>query len=148
MRAIKGISSGKLAKLAAVNIETIRFYEREGLLAEPLRRNGRKIYFAADIERLRFIRQMQSWGFSLTEIRDFLTLFDDQQHSWEDVQGLAEQKIAQVERKIADLEEIRRILHNVKSQKEPIFSVKRCPLIRKLKNFRKNAAHSEQDEGG
>ncbi|MCL1988947.1 MAG: MerR family transcriptional regulator [Firmicutes bacterium] len=134
---MQGISSGKLAKLAGVNIETIRYYEREGLIPEPLRKNGRKLYFAADIERMRFIRQVQSLGFSLAEIRDFLALLDSGQSSWEDVQSLAEQKIVQVEQKISDLEEIRRILYNIKLRQEPIFSVERCPLVRKLKKFRK-----------
>ncbi len=68
---------GELAKQAGVNIQTVRFYERRGLLPEPTRKeSGYRIYGADDLHRLRFIRQAKTLGFSLNEIATILRMRD------------------------------------------------------------------------
>jgi DNA-binding transcriptional MerR regulator len=69
------VKIGKLAKQAGVNVQTVRFYERRGLLPEPPRReSGYRIYGPEDLHRLRFIRQAKALGFSLEEIREILRM--------------------------------------------------------------------------
>lgn len=74
---MKSLTVGNLAKQAGVNLETVRFYERRGLLPEPMRKeSGYRIYGADDLHRLRFIRQAKSLGFSLNEIATILRIRD------------------------------------------------------------------------
>ncbi|MEO8747579.1 MAG: MerR family transcriptional regulator, partial [Rhodanobacter sp.] len=75
------LTIGAVATRAGVRIDTIRFYEREGLLAEPVRRaSGYRQYDAAAVAQLRFSRRAEVLGFSLQEIRDLLALSRDRQH--------------------------------------------------------------------
>jgi len=72
---MKSLTVGHLAKQAGVNLETVRFYERRGLLPEPMRKeSGYRIYGADDLHRLRFIRQAKTLGFSLNEIATILQM--------------------------------------------------------------------------
>ena len=72
---MKSLTIGRLAKQAGVNLETVRFYERRGLLPEPMRKeSGYRIYGADDLHRLRFIRQAKTLGFSLNEIATILQM--------------------------------------------------------------------------
>jgi len=69
------VKIGELAKQAGVNVQTVRFYERHGLLSEPPRReSGYRIYSSEDLHRLRFIRQAKALGFSLKEITAILQM--------------------------------------------------------------------------
>src|SRR5690554_4508377 len=102
---------GELAKLAGVNIQTIRYYERRGLLTAPVRlESGYREYTPACLERMRFIRRAQDLGFTLSEIETLLTLRQDENTTAAQVKDRALAKIAAVEKKIADLETIRRAL--------------------------------------
>ncbi|NOY13263.1 MAG: heavy metal-responsive transcriptional regulator, partial [Deltaproteobacteria bacterium] len=98
------LTIGKLAKKAAVSIDSIRFYERRGLLAEPLRTEANyRIYPAEIAGRLRFIKQAQTLGFSLDEIRELLALQHDPAASRSEVKLKTEEKITDIRKKIQDL---------------------------------------------
>ena len=102
---------GELAERAGVNVQTVRYYERRGLLPEPERRaSGYRDYGTGDLTRLRFILRAKSLGFTLSEVEDLLELRVDPGRTAEDVRRQAEGKIADVEAKIRDLRRIRRAL--------------------------------------
>lgn len=96
------LTIGAVAKLAGVNVETIRYYQRRGLLAVPeLPLGSVRHYPEETVQRIRFIKRAQQLGFSLQEIVDLLQL-NDSKHCAE-TREIAEVKLSQLERKIADL---------------------------------------------
>ncbi len=102
------LTIGALARRAGVGVETVRFYEREGLLARPIRPGrGYRKYPESAIERIHFIRHAQSLGFSLEDIAGLLALRLTAGASCAAVRGRAAAKLADVEARIAKLEEIR-----------------------------------------
>ena len=97
---------GALARAAGVGVETVRYYQRRGLLAEPARPPGEvRRYGAEDVKRLRFIRSAQAAGFTLSEIGELIALdaSDDRKRARE----LAEARVAAIDEKIAELQEAR-----------------------------------------
>src|SRR2546427_8799052 len=99
---LENLTIGVFAKAAGVNVETIRFYQRKGLLPEPDRPYGSiRRYGEADVARVRFVKAAQRLGFSLDEVDELLTL-DDGTHCNE-ARQLAEQKLIDVRSKLADL---------------------------------------------
>jgi MerR family mercuric resistance operon transcriptional regulator len=98
---------GDLARAGGVSVETVRFYQRRGLLAEPPRGAGARRYAESDLERLRSIRAAQTAGFSLEEIA---TLFGLDQHDRAAARALAEARIAAIDEKIATLHTMRSAL--------------------------------------
>lgn len=99
---------GKLAKTTGINIETVRFYEREGLMPKPERTaGGHRLFDDSDIQRLRFIQHAKDVGFTLKEIHDLLFLRDSEIATCEDVCEMAKRKVAEIERKIEMLTEMR-----------------------------------------
>lgn len=106
------ITISRTAKLAGVGVETIRFYERRGLVAQPRqpRDGGYRVYDYDVIERIRFIRQAQELGFSLAEIGDLLSLRASPSADCGDVRIKAVAKRTEVNRKIAQLQHIRAAL--------------------------------------
>lgn len=107
-RNVNGMAVGELARRAGVNVQTVRYYERRGLLEEPARReSGYRAYPEATLDRLRFIRRAQELGFTLTEIGELLTLRLDPTTTAAEVKERAAQKIEEVEARIRDLERIK-----------------------------------------
>jgi len=105
------LTIGRLAKLAEVNIETIRYYERRGLLPEPSRTDaGYRLYGEESVARLRFIKQAQALGFTLEEIGELLALRVDAATSCGEVRHRAERKVADVAEKLRSLQAIQRAL--------------------------------------
>ena len=104
---------GALAKQAGVNLETVRFYEKERLLPKPERTSGgHRLYTAADVERLQFIQRAKGVGFTLKEIRTLVRVREaEPSESCEDVMELARRKLAEIEAKLAELGEMRTALH-------------------------------------
>jgi len=102
---------GKLAKQAGVGVETLRYYERRGLI-EPRRRtvSGYRVYDADAVLRLQFIRRCQSLGFSLDEVAELLTLSSQPDTSAAEVKHLTQLKINDIEARIRDLERMRSAL--------------------------------------
>ena len=125
----QGVSSltiGKLAAAGGVGVETIRFYQRKGLLAQPARESGIRRYGAEDFRRLRFIKQAQAAGFSLDEIRELLML--DAGEDRERARSLAASRIKALDAKIAELRAARNSLKRlatecVEGSKGP------CPIL-------------------
>lgn len=102
---LKGMSISRAAERAGVGVETIRFYERRGLIKQPPRprSGGYRLYEDAVVERIRFIRQAQELGFSLREIKELLSLRADPAADCSDVRVQAVTKREEVDRKIAQL---------------------------------------------
>jgi Cu(I)-responsive transcriptional regulator len=104
-------SIGDLAKATDTKVETIRYYERIGLLPEPERTAGNyRSYEAAHLGRLSFIRRARELGFSIDQVRNLLGLADQKDRSCETVDAIAREHLADVDRKIADLKGLRREL--------------------------------------
>ena len=122
---------GRLAKQAGVNIDTIRYYERNGLLPKPVRRaSGYREYEAADIGRLRFIVRAKDLGFALADIAELLSLSADR-----DVGGVkrrAEQRLEIVEHKIKELQRVRRGLKTLIDACPGHGDLERCPIVAAL----------------
>jgi len=105
------LTIGRLAKAGGVGVETIRFYQRKGLLEEPTRDTGVRRYDSEDLRRLRFIKQAQTAGFTLAEIKELLDLdaSDDRARARE----LANQRVASLDAKIAELKKARDALRRL-----------------------------------
>lgn len=111
------LSIGELGRRTDTKVETIRYYERIGLLAAPERTAGNyRAYGEAELNRLSFIRRARDLGFSIEQVRDLLDLSDRRDQSCATVDELARAHLVEVERKIADLEALRRELGALLSQ--------------------------------
>ncbi len=110
------LTIGKLAATTEVNIETIRYYQRLGLINEPPKPlSGFRVYPTSDVNRLRFIRRAQQLGFTLKEIHELLDLGDG--HCRE-VQVLAKQKLEKIDSHMKDLKAMRKALNALLTQCE------------------------------
>jgi MerR family transcriptional regulator, copper efflux regulator len=108
---MEGLTTAQLAKEGGVNVETIRYYERHGLLPKaPRTPSGYRAFSDDYVTRLRFIRHAQELGFTLREIKDLLNLRVKPTSSCADVRRKAEAKIAGIDQKIRHLEAIREAL--------------------------------------
>jgi len=122
---------GKLAKQANVTIDTIRYYERSGLLPRPARRgSGYREYGEADVKRLRFVRRAGALGFTLVEIADLLSL--SAQKNVAGVKKRAERRLSDVRHKIAELERVRRGLEDLVVACPGHGSLASCPILAAL----------------
>ena len=119
---------GRLAAKAGVNVETIRYYQRRGLLAEPAKPlNGHRRYPAASATRVRFIERAQLLGFTLEEIAGLLQL--DAAHACAETRNLAARKLLIIEQKLADLTTMRKALAKLKRQCDSLDRAGACPII-------------------
>jgi MerR family transcriptional regulator, mercuric resistance operon regulatory protein len=125
---------GEVASRAGVNIETLRYYERRGLLPEPDREaSGYRRYQDESVRVVRFIKRAQELGFSLADIEELLRLADGGPASCREVRELAAAKIAEVERRIESLEAMRRsLVALVKTCHRRAPSSRECPLIESI----------------
>ena len=134
---------GEVAKQSNVGIETIRYYEREGLLAEPERRpSGYRQYDQSVVSRLTFIRRTKELGFTLAEIKELLGLWFDSNTRCQHVRDKAEQKITDIEDKIRSLQKMKRSLKKVISECASRDKVEDCPLLEGLDNNGKKAGRN------
>ncbi len=130
---MKPLTIGQVARRAGVGIETVRFYERQGLLEEPERReSGYRQYGEDAIARLRFIRRAKGLGFSLKEIKDLLALRLDPAATRADVRRRAEAKVADIEAKIHDLQRMRQALLRLTASCRGHGPVSGCPILEAL----------------
>ncbi len=124
------LTIGKLANAAGVNVETIRFYERKGLLAQPQEpTEGFRQYPSEVLQRLRFIKRAQELGFTLDEIINLLMLGDG---DCLEVQSLAKQKLVLVSKKIADLQRLESNLSHLIDQCSSTSDLS-CPIVDSFK---------------
>jgi MerR family transcriptional regulator, copper efflux regulator len=138
---------GELARRAGVNVQTVRYYERRGLLPEPERRaSGYREYTADNLERLQFIRRAQELGFTLAEIAELLALRIDPQTPASAVKARAEAKISDIEAKIRDLQQIQHALEHLAGQcRGGVGPTGDCPLLAALGPL-DSARESEDDD--
>jgi DNA-binding transcriptional MerR regulator len=124
---------GELAGQGRVNLETIRYYERVGLLTAPKRTpSGHRAYASGDLLRLRFIRRVQSLGFTLNEIKELLALEVSPTQPCIDVVHQIEAKEHEIQVKIAHLQAIHRTLRQMKASCAGKCSVSECPILGSL----------------
>ena len=127
---------GALADAAAVNVETIRFYQRKGLMPAPVRPAGSiRRYAAADLARVQFIKSAQRLGFSLDEVSDLLML-EDGTHC-DEARALAERKLQDVRDKLEVLRRIESALGKLVVQCGSARGAVTCPLIASLQQGRR-----------
>lgn len=127
------LSIGQLAKAAQVNLETIRYYERRGLLPEPPRnQSGHRQYPIAALVRTIFIKKAQSLGFSLVEIEELLSLRVAIGSTCGDVKHRVQTKIDEVDRKISELQRIRGALDVLAERCTGMGPVGQCPILEAL----------------
>lgn len=108
------LSIGKLSEATGVKVETIRYYERAGLIAPPARTSGNyRAYGTADLKRLRFIRRTRDLGFTLEEVRAMLNLAAQHDQPCGTIDAIAAEHLSEVDRKIADLQGLRRELSTI-----------------------------------
>lgn len=107
---IKNLTIGKLAQLANVGIETVRFYERKGLIKQPVKRGGFRYYPPEFITRIKFIKRSQELGFTLRESQELLELRVRSQAKCDDVLVKTEVKIQEIDAKIKDLKNMKKSL--------------------------------------
>ena len=121
------LTIGKLAKQTEVTIETIRHYQRIGLLAEPAKpADGYRVYSTDAIARIRFIKRAQQAGFTLKEIATLLSL--DGAHC-ADVRQLAEQKCRQIDQQIRDLTALRQVLESLVNDCQQTAPAAHCAIL-------------------
>jgi len=123
---------GRLAKLANVNIETIRFYERKGLLIQPIKPlTGYRKYDDQALSRIRFVKRAQEVGFTLNEIQ---SLLDIESNNCNEVQHIAKDKLTLTRQKIADLQRLENTLQNLVMQCEITLNKTHCPIVDSFNN--------------
>ena len=126
-----GATIGALAETAGVNVETIRFYQRKGLMPEPEKPYGSiRRYGAAELARVRFIKSAQRLGFSLEEVGELLKLEDGARCG--EARQLAEQKLVDVRQKLSDLQRIESVLAGLVARCSAVRGRVNCPLIASL----------------
>ena len=123
------VTIGGLSKQTGCNIETIRYYERIGLLPKPPRtEGGHRLYEREQIKRLVFIRRSRELGFSLDEIRTLLRLVDGKRYTCQEVKALTEEHLGDIKKKIADLKKLQKTLGEISAQCQG-GQVPECPII-------------------
>ena len=128
------LTIGKLARAVDVPIDTVRYYERQGLMPAPVRgANGYRHYDAADLERLRFIRQAQKLGFTLAEIGRLLELVATD-GARADVRALAGERLADIDQRLAELQRHRVVLSKLIETCSGRGTVSGCPIIEAVIN--------------
>ena len=130
---------GLLSKQTGCNIETIRYYERVGVLPKPPRSSGgHRLYEKIHAKRLKFVRRARELGFSLNEIKDLLHLVDTDEVSCEEVKKITLQHVNEVRSKISDLKRIENVLVDMAAHCDN-GEVPECPIIETL--FREQQNH-------
>jgi MerR family transcriptional regulator, mercuric resistance operon regulatory protein len=117
MKPKDGLPIGELSKQSSVNIETIRYYEKIGVMPAPHRSaNGYRVYSADHLNRLNFVRRSRQLGFSLDEIRGLLRLVDGDAYTCAQVRELTLDHLVEIRRKIADLKRLKRVMEKMAAQ--------------------------------
>jgi len=127
------ITIGALAKEARVNLQTIRYYEREGLIAEPPRTSsGYRMFFPDLVGRVRFVKRAQELGFSLAEIKELLALRVDGKAGCADIRQRTQIKVEDVKNKIRSLQAIKKALERLTATCNGTGPVSECPILENL----------------
>lgn len=128
------LGTGRLAKLAGVNRETIRYYERRGLLPRPPRTvSGYRQFPDGTVRVVRFIKRAQGLGFSLREVRELLAMSVDRDSTCGDVKKTASLKFEEIEGKINQLQSMRRVLKKIIEACPGEGALSKCSILESLK---------------
>lgn len=129
---VKDIKRGELSQRTGCNLETIRYYDKIGLMPDPPRSaSGYRVYDETHVARLRFILRGRELGFSIKEIRGLLSLVDRGTQTCAEVQALTEQHLSEVRAKIRDLKRIEKVLAETAAQCSGE-EVPECPVLEAL----------------
>ncbi len=132
---------GTLSRKTGCHIETIRYYERIGLLSKPARtEGGHRLYDKEQIKRLVFIRRSRELGFSLEEIRTLFRLVESQRYTCQEVKRVTEQHIKDVTKKISDLRRLHKTLRSISFPCKGGW-VQDCPIIEALFEEQQRKTH-------
>lgn len=127
---MKTFTIGQIAREAGVGVETVRFYERQGLIAAPSRRaSGYRQFDEAVVDRLRFIREAKALGFTLNEIKELLSLKLDPSTTCTDVKKRAEAKITDIEAKLDSLIRMKQALVKLTKSCSGRGTTSDCPIL-------------------
>jgi MerR family mercuric resistance operon transcriptional regulator len=127
------LTIGHLGKESGVNLETVRYYERRGLLPKPPRSaSGYRLFPADTARRLRFIQRAKELGFSLREIRELLSLRASPSKTSAEIRTRAETKIADIEAKIRTLESMKKTLRKLTKSCAGCEPIAHCPILESL----------------
>jgi MerR family mercuric resistance operon transcriptional regulator len=124
------LTIGRLAKAAGVGVETVRYYQSRGLLRVPAANGGFRVYPAATIDRIAFIKRAQALGFSLDEVRSLLDLEDGRNRRA--IQSVTEARLGQIQDKLADLHRMRGALSDLLDRCRQSGPLQTCPIIETL----------------
>ena len=139
---------GELARETGCNIETIRYYERIGVIPQPPRTGGRyRIYDADDIRRVSFVRRARELGFGLDEVRSLLRFATEAEGRCAEVRQLAVDHVETIRAKIIDLRRIEMFLENFIGRCQP-GSRERCGILEMLLGNRPPGIPSKTNQGG
>ncbi len=145
----KHLKIGELAKRTGCPVETIRYYEREALLAAPRRSEGNyRLYDDAHAERLQFIRHCRSLDMTLDEIRSLLEFSDDPQRNCGDVNLLLDKHIEHVAHRIHELKSLQAQLKQLRSTCRTAQAVKDCGILQGLAQGEDSGARNLGTHGG
>ena len=127
------LKSNTLAERSGVNLQTIRYYEREGLVPIPPRlKSGYRMFPETTVQRIRFIKRAQQLGFSRNEIRDLLSIQIDPTKECSDVQRLAKAKLADIEERIETLQSMKRVLSGLAEACPGCGPSSECPILESI----------------
>nr|WP_281721459.1 MerR family DNA-binding protein [Nitrosomonas nitrosa] len=127
------LTTGKLAKASGVKLETVRFYERQGLLPKPARTSaGYRCFSPVAVQRIQFIKRAQVLGFTLTEIKELLALSSAAGVSCGTVRESANAKIKDIEDRIRSLQSMRRALGRLARTCSGEGPISKCPILESL----------------
>jgi Hg(II)-responsive transcriptional regulator len=133
LQMIPKLTIGKLSKQANVSIDSIRFYERSGLLAAPTRTASNYRQYPVDaVKRLRFIKRAQNLGFTLAEISDLMELSQQQSASKADVKKRTAEKILDIQSRIQDLNRMLKSLKTLNDHCDGHGPIMECPILNAL----------------
>lgn len=139
---------GQVASQAGVNIDTLRYYERRGLLDEPERRpSGYREYPPDTVRLIRFIKRAQDLGFTLAEIEELLTLRDGRGQRRGDVRAMAQAKLRDIDEKLARLQSMRSAVYGLIESCECSRGRPSCPILEALDDPEEKPAQSRRANG-
>ena len=129
MNAAPRLSIGALSKRSRVNVETVRYYEKIGIMPAPARSDGGyRLYETSHLKRLTFVRRARELGFSLAEIQGLLRLVDGHKYTCAEVHALMVRHVAEINRKIVDLRRLEKAMSGMMAQCTRD-RIPECPII-------------------
>lgn len=133
-----GLSIGEVAERAEVHVETLRYYERRGIVERPPRTpSNYRVYPAETVQRVRFVKRAQELGFTLEEAKDLLSLRASPRACRSDVRSRAEAKVADIEQKMRDLRRMKKALSALVAECSGKGSASECPILEALDSGRR-----------